>query len=188
MTYTTGIPTAVQSLGQTQQSIQDNFTVLDTTITADHVQMNLSGQGRHNWCRYQINPTSPPTTGAAEIMTYSLNTLGLFLRLANGTTDFLIERNEAPLVAATGYTWLPGNSAGEGLIIQWGRNSFVGNTLAIVFPKVFGASGLFSVATSAEGTGGTVYVQLGSEFPSGFTAVRSANTVSLVNWIAIGRG
>ena len=50
--YTSGIPTAIQTLAITQQPIQDNFTVLSATIGNNHVaptDPTAADRGKHNF-------------------------------------------------------------------------------------------------------------------------------------------
>ena len=47
MTFTAGIPASGQSLGQTRDTIRNNFSNYNTLVSVDHVAPNAAGQGQH---------------------------------------------------------------------------------------------------------------------------------------------
>lgn len=83
MTFTSNIPSQGQTLGQTRDAIQDNFTNYNNTISQDHIPPNSpvpfsAGQGKHNQLTmpaYLANPTTglPPVSTATESKYYAFS-------------------------------------------------------------------------------------------------------------------
>lgn len=152
MTFTTGIPTAAQSLGETQQPIQDNFTVLNTTISQDHVAMNTAGAGKHKFAHLVVQG-SAPSTASPELAIYAKTSL-------SGTALYMIRDNTAatetqltgafgtaaPIALATGVSWLPGPSTG--VIFQaWGVVNSTSNG-TVTLPATMFPNNMFNVSTT----------------------------------------
>lgn len=68
--YTTGVPLTAQSLGQTRDTIKDNFTIIDTVFQEDHEDFDDSNKGKHKQSRYR-SITGGPTTVSGEATHYS---------------------------------------------------------------------------------------------------------------------
>ncbi len=139
--YTTGIPTPPQSLGVTNKPIRDNFTVINTAFSINHVAFSdgSGNQGKHKFLQMPTQGTSTastpgaPATGANEIGLYARSESGqdsdninLYFRIsgqaAQAGTDILMTRFLTPARVANGTTFLPG-----GLIFQWGSKSVSGS-------------------------------------------------------------
>lgn len=73
MTFTPNIPQASQSLGQTQQPIQNNFTNYNNLVSVDHVAPNALNQGNHKQVTFYQYGAAPYTTGANQSFLYTLN-------------------------------------------------------------------------------------------------------------------
>ena len=149
--YTTGIPTAAQSLGITQQPIQDNFTVLDTTLSVNHVAMNTVGAGKHKFVQMPIQASAPTTLGNEGAL-YTKNTgTGsdlYYIRDAIGATETQLTSSAivapaasvptgAPAIDPTSaqyITYLPG-----GLIMISGYVVSSSATQQVNFPITFSA-------------------------------------------------
>lgn len=116
------VPLSGQSLGVTRVPINQNFSVIDTAFSVDHVDYNDPNQGKHDKVTMPVQAASP-TSGAGEVVLFSrTSTLTsvpemAFRRQSNGA---VVEFTSASL-AATGWSYLP-----SGLLIKWGN----GNTLA----------------------------------------------------------
>jgi hypothetical protein len=119
------VPQANQSLGQTQNPILTNFTVIDTTYSTDHVTFNaLSNQGLHNKVTFVQQAGTIPAAdiGTDNILMYGLisgdtSRTELFLkRFTDGNINlgipFTVYKNPS---AALNYTYLP-----SGVLVQWG--------------------------------------------------------------------
>ena len=134
MTFTPNIPTTGQSLGNTRDAIRGNFTNYFNTISVNHVDPNLADQGKHKFLQMP-DQAAAPNTAANEIGLYSKDVAGnsrLFLRQENNGAEIQLT-GVSPLVATSGYTFLPG-----GLILQWGQATLgASQTLVINFPIAF---------------------------------------------------
>jgi hypothetical protein len=63
------VPLAGQTLGQTRDQINDNFSTIATAFVQDHVDYNVSGQGKHNKITFPLQSSVP---------TFLMNEIGLF--------------------------------------------------------------------------------------------------------------
>ncbi len=61
MTFTSNIPQSGQSLGQTRDSVRNNFGNYNTVVSVDHVAPNASGQGQHK--QVTFNAANVPAAG-----------------------------------------------------------------------------------------------------------------------------
>ena len=130
MTYDPNIPASGDILSQSQQDIQDNFSVLNTKYGLDHWSFDndpSAYQGYHKFLSFPFAQASNPSLGAA---------LGVFFpkvdpKDTSGTPRTqLYYRNPTETYQitnrfysqASGYYMLPlGQTARESLIIMWGR-------------------------------------------------------------------
>lgn len=89
------VPQSGQTLGQTRVPINQNFSVIDTAFTVDHVSYNTAGQGKHNKVTFPLNP------GAV----FAANEIGLFNQNAVPTNrpDVWMARGVAAAFPITGY-------------------------------------------------------------------------------------
>lgn len=113
------IPNSGQSLDQTRDGIRQNFSVIDTSFSVDHVPYNspAPNEGKHN------KVTFPPQAGNPVLVA---NEMALFTKLVGGNPAlFLSDFNTSTVVdfttatkANTGSLTLP-----SGIIVKWGRNT-----------------------------------------------------------------
>lgn len=199
MAYQANIPTGSVPLNQDYLNIQGNFSSLNSQFLVDHVPLiSTSGtppNGYHT--ALHLVPQSPdptPVFGYGELYCKTNNdgkdtTQQLYYQFRNSTDTTTINvpltRNFQPLVAATGYTFLPG-----GLIMQWGTISVsvgagVGNQ--VNYPISFAAAAysiqITNLQTSATATPG-VEATTPAPSASGFRVRSGANVT--VYWLAIG--
>ncbi len=115
MTYTTGIPRAGQSLGNSRPSVQGNFDYIDTSFAINHVAFNAAGVGKHKFLQMPEQGAAPATAAneGALYTKVAQSITNLFWRLESSGTEVQMT-NIAPTNAQQGYTFLPG-----GLLMQW---------------------------------------------------------------------
>lgn len=135
MTFTSGVPTTGQTLGQTRDIIRNNFTNYFNVVSQDHISPNATGEGKHNKSTY-VAQTVDPVTALNEIAEYSKNASGIiqgFLAPSNAGTPIQMTRlDTGALNNSNGYSFLPG-----GLIIQWAALSAISNNQEVTFPIAF---------------------------------------------------
>lgn len=208
-TYTLGIPTANQSLGVTQQPIQDNFTVLNTTISVNHVAMNDSSgnQGKHKFVQMPTQGTSTatgaPATNNSEVAIYARSETGqdsgninLYYRIQNQAvhagTDILLTRFVTPSrTDATGVTFLTG-----GLIMQWGFKTVSASSSRVVTwnvaPQIVFPNATLNIQVTpfrpaaSPGTTFGFWIDDASITTSGFTIINNSGHGFGFYWMAIG--
>lgn len=62
------VPLSGQTLSVTRVPINQNFSVIDTAFAVDHVDYNISGQGRHNKVSFPVqNPVPAPQAGIVQL-------------------------------------------------------------------------------------------------------------------------
>jgi hypothetical protein len=199
MTYVL-FPNSSQSLGQTQAGIKNNFSLIQTTIDQNHIDLNLAGKGKHTVIQMPVlgsipvNPVPPGGLVAGDATLYSKTT--------NATSNFFFSPdasgNEYQLTrgitasfanfgaATKGWTFLPG-----GLLLQYGLQNAI-HSVPIVFPIPF-TNPPFNIQITASIPGqtrSTVYADTSSitntQF-SAWTLDSSGNSTSTgISWIAIG--
>jgi hypothetical protein len=124
MSYTLGIPSDGQSLGNSKPQVRANFTEIFNTFAVDHVGYNSGGAGRHKFVH--IVEGAAPTTGTNEGALYTSDTKGGFTNLfwKQESGGAVPEKNQGesiqmtnitPSNTPTGRSFLPG-----GMLIQWG--------------------------------------------------------------------
>lgn len=192
--YNTGIPAAGNAPSADQPLMLTNFGSISSIIAADHVGFNTGGGGTHK--QVSLNDEASPALQANSAL-YS-NSGNLYFK--NGSQDTKMT-GIAPLVAASGYTYLPG-----GLLLQWGTDTIPSgsNYKTVTFPTAFTAvfcviptlSGVY--ATPGPPPSGTLYAPNSdssrgfgptSLTVSGFTAVNynaGMNAITPIYWMAIG--
>ncbi len=106
------VPQSTQSLGQTQNSILQNFTNIDNQYEIDHVTFNaLSNQGFHNKVTFPRQTSAPANPPADAIEIYNI------LDAATGLSEIFSKRDDGTVVSLTakninnltgaGWTFLP---------------------------------------------------------------------------------
>jgi hypothetical protein len=132
------VPQTGQTLGATRNSIQTNFSTVDTAFTVDHVQYNdgSGGQGKHKKVTFPVQSPAP-SFSAGEVGLYNfLNPLTakneLYLhRITGASTSNIpmasstLSGTQAPASLASFWTYLP-----SGMIII--KGTFTGSGLQTV--------------------------------------------------------
>lgn len=197
MTYTTGIPTTGQSLGNSRPQVQNNFTYINTTLKVNHF-FNEGNAGKHRYIQIPelgLTPTPPTAINEGLLYVKEAQTIAnLFWRQENSINpgDGEIQMtNVAPTNAAAGCTFLPG-----GLLMQWESGNLSNNASAnkdFTFTQPFSLAGVPTAPWSVvvcfgetPGTGTTVGARSVTE--TGFQAKGVGPLVanSKVYYIAIG--
>lgn len=156
------VPQAGQTLAVTRNPIQQNFSVIDTAFSVNHVAYGAGGQGKHNFVSLPVQGAAPATI-AGEIALFSQtsavtgNPELALRRQTNGTSYEISTYGTGSYSFNSGgqgsitytYTWtrLP-----SGLLMLWGTQTSVG--------PAFTATGLvmvFPTATSFPGFATAVY-------------------------------
>lgn len=201
MSYTLGVPTDGQSLGNSKPQVRTNFIEIFNKFAVNHVDFNtLPGAGKHNFI--QMPEVADKVTIDNEIGLYckeAQDFSNLFWRQETGGADpekdqgaIIQMTNVLPLNAQQGSSFLPG-----GLLIQWdtGTLSGGGATKDFTFARPFSLAGVAASPWSivvgfgtTPGNSTTVGVETGSVDETGFTAkgVGFGVTGSTVYYIAIG--
>lgn len=203
MSFTPNIPASGQTLGQTRQAILDNFAILRSTLSTDHIDVNTSGNGKHKWARFPAQSTIPATI-ANEIMLVNKNS-NLFLRQANSSNDIQLAFGNLSGTDLTRFGTFTnigaGNTAGwvslpGGLMLQYGTRATSSNpgTTTITFPVSFNSSAnVYSVSVTAIassfGANDDLTAAVRSINGSGasmLVGTSSSGNVSAFYWMAIG--
>lgn len=180
--FTDGIPIATQTLGQTFQLIQDNFTNYRQVTEVNHENVNGANRGKH---KFQQNPVqaSAPSTGPDEMATYTKIINGnprYFVRQANNGAEIQTSGPTPTIVGNKGLTYLPG-----GFCLQWGRiatnntTRIWSDTFTPNFQLVYSMSAIFD-------SGNNRYVTVSGLSVSGFTVELNNNATGTILWMAIG--
>lgn len=119
--FTAGLPQNGQSLGNSKANIRDNIDGTFQTVAKNHFNNNSGSAGKHQYIQFPTDVNPGGSTGANELLLYNgldgiLNNL-YFIPPGKAVPSAGIQltRNESPITASTGFTWLPG-----GIIMQWG--------------------------------------------------------------------
>lgn len=191
MTFTPNIPTATQSLGQTQQPIQDNFNVINTTLSVNHVAMNSSGAGKHKYVQMP-QQGSAPGANANEGVFYTKSaptgTELFYRRASNAATQPNVEvqmTGQFNGALNNGYVFLPGK-----FIMQWGFVSITATGSGTVTLPVT-IAGLWNVQctpvfNSLPNGGTTVQFKITSSTTFQYYFNTNSGSYTGFNWVAIG--
>jgi hypothetical protein len=98
------VPNPGQNLLQTRDQINDNFSDIDTAFAVNHVDYNLSNQGKHNFVTMPIQAADPVTL-ANENAIYSKSVLGfvdMYYRNQNNGAVYNLTGSNIASVGATG--------------------------------------------------------------------------------------
>lgn len=186
MVYDNAIPQANDDPSQSQGQILGNFQELDTFLSVNHVELNDANQGKHTFLQMP-EQASAPTTAANELGIYTkeYNSLAtLFFREESSGTEHILAG--PPLLAASGYTYLPG-----GLLMQWNTVT-ASSQSSITFPVAFGANAYYVNFVVRGGSTNRVYTRIeGTPSAVNFTPVilnkDGGGITSTINYIAIGQ-
>jgi hypothetical protein len=184
------VPTASQTLAETQPLIRGNFNTIDTAFKIDHIEYNLSNtgdQGKHN----QV--TFPLHVGA---ISFAVNEIGLFNQNAAPTSipDIWLKRGAAAaypmtgrLSANDGWSFWP-----SGIFVQWGQSSCTTSGTTTFFPTSFAAAPYSVIISQRYGSAGdnTSHQVVISDTPTATTATgfsaKSTGANASFYWFAIG--
>lgn len=138
------IPLPGQSLLQTRDQVNANFTDTNRAFKVNHVEINISGEGKHKFLQMPEQVAPFPTTDANEAALYCAvgATSGVselvFRRESSpgiiGTIPFTEHSPASPSMNSAGWTYLP-----SGIMMQWGVITILnqaGNTV-VTFPRPF---------------------------------------------------
>lgn len=213
MSYQPNIPTAGQTIKETQGPINTNFTVANTAFGIDHTDFATAvNQGEHQKVSLIARtappyPTVDPAAIAAGPIVYCKNTAypgavnhdDVYLREETGNASTILALTALfndPVTAINGSSFLPGipTATSAGAIIKWGFSTITGDgadSFVTPFPNnCFG----MTAQTVNPGGGPTVvdqYVTIRAVSKTGFTATatkrtsKSSDTVGFF-YIAIG--
>jgi hypothetical protein len=195
------VPVASQTLASSQPQIQQNFTVLDTSFSQNHVPYNdASGyEGKH--ALVQFNPFttgSVPATSVGDVSLYNIipsapypltGVQELFLVKSDGATSIPIT---ASVQAAEGWCYLP-----SGVLIKWGTTGSINSASPFVYTyPVATDNPVFQHVYSVQLTlidnnppfSGSVAVQTGTVTTTGFHVVYNGAPASsaVVSYLVIG--
>jgi len=190
MTYSTNIPEANHEPAQDQPLMKDNFNVIQSAFTVDHIGMvTVTNRGKHKRVHLPISPPVP-TTAASEGVLYTATASGntqLFYRRDGSATQFQITGKTSG-ASTNGYTFLFG-----GFYVEWGSDTTDGFGLnTVTFPEAFSTTSYAVVVTpiqnDSEGINRfTKVVTKSSTNFTVFTADRLGNAIATeFSWIAIG--
>jgi len=186
MTVTTGIPTASQSLGETQGLIQTNFTEMTDHFAVNHVGYNDGADaGKHNFLTMPNQGTLPadaPTTLADEGALYVLGNNLLFREQSDGTQQQI---SGSVVDGANGECPLFG-----GFSLKWGFVSGAGTTVTVTYTGIgltaFGTNTYSVTFAPTTLTGVTVNPRISAKSKTSFT-ITSTNAGISHYWMAIGK-
>ncbi len=125
------VPLPGQSLLQTRDPINNNFSTIDTAFSVDHVPYQASGEGKHNQVQFPRQAGNFDTTGTTDVAlfaTLSPYTGETELRFANENGGNIIEFTSS-LAATVGWTRLP-----SGILIKWGEAAATAGVYTYTYP------------------------------------------------------
>ena len=200
MTYTPRPNAANDTLLDSRDQIRTNFQIIETDFNVDHVNINLTDEGKHNQSTY-IELASAPTTAANEGGVYTkVGTnpaqTNLFFRAESNGFEYQLTK---AIAASTGrfanntVAYVANNDGwwtflGGGLILQYGRRTTPTTSGSVIYPLTFpSGNAAFSIIVTNERTSArSANIDTASSTSSGFDYfVETGGSVAL-NWIAIG--
>lgn len=185
MTFQPTIPNPADYLAQSQIDLRNNFNLLNTYFSLNHIALNAgSDNGKHTYVTY-VEQGADPVTAANEMAVYSKDVAGstrLFKRNeSNGAVTQISD------VTPTALGTLNAVRDMSGLIHTWGEVTFAaGNALSplTTFPIAYADVSL--TATPITGTASVLAIN--SIAGANFQLRRSSSTGALtVKIIAVGR-
>lgn len=182
-------PNAGQTLGNTRDQIRNNIDDLKASLAVNHIDLDLSGVGKHKFVQMPVQ-ASAPTTSSGEVALYAKTTSGatrLFMRRSSNAEEVQMS-GVAPDTSSEGFTFLPG-----GLLIQWGQVSSSSSTLrTVTFPTAFTAATvpltiqITGVRANSDPGSVGVFVITGTETNTGFQFRNNGGHTLGFYWMAIG--
>jgi hypothetical protein len=187
------IPQPGDILSVSQVDLENNFAFLSQSLTKDHdIAFSLNSAttevGYHKKVTLEAsinNNIAMPSSADSLLFSFAGNiywknpTLAAAVQMTNANVG-------SPLIAAFGYTFLPG-----GLMVQWGKTASSGAPLLVNFSPVFSATP-YAVLTTVSSATANQSSQVTASNANSFTfAVYTGDTGAIssgknVFWIAIG--
>lgn len=126
MSYSPLRPNPLSSPALDVQQMEDNFAALDTTLSINHVALNLDDQGKHKFVTF---------TEQASYPAILLKEFGIF-NASDGTNDQLYLRKNSSAATLTGDVNLTGAIKAKpgwcmlpsGIILKWGTGTITAGT------------------------------------------------------------
>jgi hypothetical protein len=186
MTFTPDMPITGDTLGSTRDRIRGNFQETAAVFAINHVAFNNTGKGKHPFLQMP-EQSAAPTTLVNEGGFYCKQATNpaetnMFFRGESNGKEYQItsadQTNNANFGTFPGWSFLPG-----GLVIQYGSQNSIGNSITVVFPKAFKATTVPIVTFVATDQGWQLN---GTPINTQFQAI-SVGTSATINWIAIGQ-
>lgn len=194
--YIPNVPLSNQSLGQTQPTINTNFTILNTNMGSDHVDFtNIappSGNGGYHNKSTLVQQGSDPTAVSGADILYSksvtypgpVSFTELFLRRASGDGGAIIQMsNNTPVASSKGFTFLPG-----GILLQWSTGTAstggTANTFQVPFPTACWGVTL-SIQSSSVSSLHSVWCSTNPPSTTAFTAKSDGGSLAIF-YFAVG--
>jgi hypothetical protein len=86
MAYKKNIPQGGDWPSKSQPELEENFTQLDTQITAEHTSLTAAiGNGKHKFVTLVQNPAAPLPTGTEMVLTQEIGGTKTYLQVHNST-------------------------------------------------------------------------------------------------------
>lgn len=185
--YTANIPQPGDNPSQSQDQILQNFQSLQNALDKNHVTLSdTTNRGLHKFLQMP-EQGSDPSTAVNELAWYCKDVGGIaprfFMRQENNGTVIQMTGID-PLIATTGYTFLPG-----GLLLQWGTTAVSAAPAAtnIFFPVAFSANCFNVSITPVRNSTNVDVVYLSGKNTTNFTCRNTSSAgITSINWIAIG--
>ncbi len=191
LTFNTGVPAAANNPSNDQGPMKVNNVSNAAIWDIDHAGFNNNNGGYHTVIHMLPNaaPAATPTIGQLISNVgndgYATDT-SLFFQ-TGGAKLLQLTRNIQPLIAANGYTFIPGAP-----ILQWGTStSNVGSpNAAVIFPLVFNSVVFTLQILVVENSNSRRLWHANTVSTTGFTAyIQDTSGASVSNqfyWMAIG--
>lgn len=192
------VPVAGQSLGSSRDLIAQNFAVIDTAFSVNHVPYNDGAglQGIHNFVTFPSTHTlySPLATTNIQVGLYSKN------GSISGNPELFFQRASQPANSGYSITEATASSPGwtrlpSGILLKWGNSFFSGasSTLTVNINAIGPAFGtVLNIQISPAGTSYNGVLTVTSQTFANFTVTANpfiigvpANTVG-INYFVIG--
>jgi hypothetical protein len=164
MPYTANVPQGSQRISDTQTPILNNFQSIQNLITVNHVDFDLTDQGKHNFVSMPVQAGNPGTTTyemALYTKTSALSSVPeMFIQ--RDTNGAAIEFTSS-VQASPGWTRVP-----SGILFKWGVVTGTGNTTTLfpvagnipVFANIFSVMVSVGPQIAAPGSAPNTYVQV----------------------------
>lgn len=206
MTYS-NVPLTGQTLGNTRNPINSNFSLIQTAFSLNHYSIGSAGgsnSGKHKIVSMPQQSASPDTA-SLEIATYCLrdpnnpNEPNLFLVAQNSSTSpgpiykYQLTKTITSQFAGfnarpNGWTFLPG-----GIIMQYGQVTSPATTAQIIFPFAFPNGIPFNIQLTASTNNNTSVASVGiANVPSpptdsSFYYFTNVGMNGVIYWSALGK-